>query len=213
MSNLKVYGLLLDNFGSPELPILTIAENRDQALLDFFQSDSSDYTFTFDALCMPTHILRYAYDHRSDLYEQNIIDESHWTMAASVFDPPLVDPKYIDKVGNWVLQHWGIDLGDIKLFDLEDDKVELIDGVFEIIRSKIFELPDHKQLSIAWFIFNSMLNGSVIEERSMTKAFVVNRLSKRHKDEMNQMRVDTVKVMRRNVPPELFDIVAGYLKS
>ena len=90
----------------------------------------------------------------------------------------------------------GIDLGDIKLFDLEDDdKVKLIDGVFENIRSKIFELSDHKQLFIARFMFNSVLNGSVIEERSMTEAFAVNRLSKRHKDGMNQMRVDTTKVM------------------
>lgn len=204
----KFYALMeRHTHGESYIPLLTIAENEDQALMDFFTSEDSFNIFFFDPCYIRDYITHYGYKHRLELDEQGVVDQSHWSRS-------VIDPKYSNKMGNWVLQQWGIDVDGIPLFkpELEHGDLSLIDGVFNLIRTKIYELPYEKQLLIARFIMNNYLIGQYIEEKPIDKAIVVNRLSKQYEDEMNQMRADVVKIMRRNVPPELLDIVANYLK-
>jgi len=212
---LKLYSFYTSLMGEgiPDTPILTIAENKDQAVMDFFLSEQIEHIF-FDEQKLPTQIIWYGYDHRSELDKQGIVEETLWIKPCQLAYPMLPSECY-PRVGRWVIEQWGIDLGDVELFKTElcDDELQFSDGVLEIIRTKILELPPEKQVSIAQFMNDGFLIKGRIEEIPMSEAFVMNRLSKRHEDEMNQMRVDTAKVMRRNVPPELFEIVAGHLKS
>lgn len=218
--SLKLFAFLYeDSYWVPQMPILTIAENEDQALLDFFRSE-------FLGSCKVLYCLieAYGYSDRCDLHDRGIINISYWieeniekNFREHIWSYSILPPKHLSKIVKWVLQQWGIDIEDIDLsavkFDSKD--LNLIDEeVSNIIRTKIFELSDEKQLVIARFMINKNLIGfGEIREQPLNDIIGLSRLTKSYEDKMNQMRIDTAKVMRRNVSPELFDIIAKHLKS
>jgi len=203
---MQVFALMCDA-GMDYVPYQCIGVDKDEALLHFARLDPSCKTF-FNRINMAYSIIHYAMYHVDTLS----------TQPETTVHVDLEDDNTVVRAvsGKLVLKQWGIDIDDFTddgthLFVPVGDNLNINPEIFNSIHQEFLKLSDEKQLNISKILIEQ--SAYTIRSRPIEIISGLERLIKPYEDKMNQMRVDTAKVMRRNVPPELFEIVAGHLKS
>lgn len=120
------------------------------------------------------------------------------------------------KIAKYTLNYWGMECEDINLeeiFCLESDFSQA-PSVIASEESKnvpfyeqFLKLPREKQIQLGkLFIRESEFH---IESYPIASIPGIEKVTQNAEDKMNEMRLDVLKVMRRNVPEELIDMCIG----
>lgn len=126
----------------------------------------------------------------------------------------------------WILKKWDMkpccidvdfilegseDFDDSHFYDDSDDHFD--EDFYSSFSEEFFKLPEEKQFELG-NLFIDWIEFHILSKPIAEAIGGLDQLTKPYEEKCNQMRLDTLKVMRRNVPVELFDAyIPEYLNS